>query len=58
MSLVSSNDPLPKSIVTMLPVINLHATDMNVLYSLLYFITDQCKIFHVLTPPAVTFDHI
>ena len=31
MSLVSSNDPLPKSIVTMLPVINLHATDMNAL---------------------------
>ena len=32
MSKVSSNEVLPKSIVTMLPIINLHTTDMNALF--------------------------
>ena len=56
MSKVSSNEVLPKSIVTMLPIINLHATDMNALYSLLSFISDQCRKRNVVNPPAVTFD--
>ena len=40
----------------MLPIINLHATDMNALYSLLSFISDQCRKRNVVNPPAVTFD--
>ena len=56
MSKVSSNDVPPKSIVTMPPIINLHATDMNALYSLLSFIPDQSKNLHVANPPNVTFN--
>ena len=40
----------------MLSIINLHATDMNALYSLLPFIPDQSKNLHVVNPPTVTFD--
>ena len=40
----------------MLSIINLHATDMNALYSLLSFIPDQSKNLHVVNPPTVTFD--
>ena len=40
----------------MLPIINLHATDMNALYSLLSFISDQSKNLDVFHPPTVTLD--
>ena len=53
MSKVSINDVLPKSVVTMLPNINLHATDANVLHSLLSFISDQSKSLDVVNPPTV-----
>ena len=56
MSLVSSNQPLPTSVVTMLPIIDLHATDPTALYSLLCFISNQCSKLNVPTPPSVTFD--
>ena len=56
MSKVSSNEVLPKSTVAMLPIIKLHATAMNALYSLLWFISYQCRKLNVVNPPAVTFD--
>ena len=31
-------------VVSLLPTINLHATDPTVIYSLLSFLTEQCKI--------------
>ena len=40
----------------MLPIINLHPADMNALYSLLSFISDQSKNLDVVNPPTVTFD--
>ena len=57
MSKVSSNDFLPKSFVTMLLILNLHATDMNALYAILSFISDQSKNLDVVNHPTVTFDH-
>ena len=41
MSDLSTNQPLSKSVVTMLPIINLPATDMTALYSLLSFVSDK-----------------
>ena len=56
MSSLKINDhPLTKSVITMLPVINLHATDTTALYSLLSFVTDQSSKINVPTPP-ITFD--
>ena len=56
MSKLSNNDVIPKSIVTMLPIISLDATDMNALSSLLSFISDQSKNVDLVNPPTVTFD--
>ena len=56
MSKLSSNDVIPKSIVTMLPIISLDATDMNALSSRLSFISDQSKNVDLVNPPTVTFD--
>ena len=56
MSSLKINDhPLTKSVITMLPVINLHATDTTALYSLLSFVTDQSRKFDVATP-SIIFD--
>ena len=48
MSKLSSNDVIPKSIVTMLPIITLS--------SRLSFISDQSKNVDLVNPPTVTFD--
>lgn len=55
MSSVVKAGPQTKSIVTMLPIINLSATDLNALYSLLTFLTEQSSKLN-LPMPAVTFD--
>lgn len=55
MSSVVKEGTQRKSIVTMLPIINLHATDVNALYSLLTFVTEQSSK-HNLPMPAITFD--
>ena len=47
--------PLKKSVITVLPVINLHATDTTVLYSFLSFVTDKSSKLNVPTP-SITFD--
>ena len=54
-SLKTNDHPLTKSVITMLPVINLHATDTTALYSLLSFVTDQSSKLNVPTP-SITFD--
>ena len=41
----------------MLLILNLHATDMNALYAILSFISDQSKNLDVVNHPTVTFDH-
>ena len=52
MSSLKTNDhPLTKSIITMLPVKNLHATDSTALYSLLSFVSKLNVPF-----PSITFD--
>ena len=52
MSSLKTNDhPLTKSIITMLPVKNLHATDAIALYSLLSFVSKLNVPF-----PSITFD--
>ena len=54
-SKVNDDKVLPKSYVSMLPTIDLHATDTTALYSLLSFLEGQCKKLNV--PMAcVTFD--
>ena len=55
MSLKSKHETKSSSQVTMLPIIDLHATDPNVIYSLLKFIVTQfCK--QTIPDTAVTFD--
>ena len=44
-----------KFYVTMLPIIDLNATDLTALYSLLLFVEKQSKNLNV-APPCVTFD--
>ena len=54
-SKVNDDKVLPKSYVSMLPIIDLHATDTTALYWLLSFLEEQCKKLNV--PMAyVTFD--
>ena len=55
MSTVVNDQHLAKSYITMLPIINLHATDMTALYSLLAFVTGQSSKLNVPTP-TITFD--
>ena len=55
MSTVCNEKLQSKSVVTMLPIINLHATDMTALYSLLCFVTEQSKKL-ALPTPTITFD--
>ena len=50
-----TTNALPKSVNTMLPVIDLHATDPSALYSLLLFVDEQCKKRNI-QMPCVTFD--
>jgi len=45
----------PKSRVSMLPIIDLHATDPTALYSLLLFLKEQCKKLNIKVP-CITFD--
>ena len=46
---------LEESHISLLPIIDLHVTDPSALYSLLLFVTEQCKILNV-DVPCVTFD--
>ena len=55
MSVTADVQPLEKSVVTMLPVINLSATNMIALHSLLCFVVEQSKN-NKLPTPSVTFD--
>ena len=58
MSSLKTNDhPLTKSVITMVPVINLHATGTTALYSLLSFLTDQSSKRNV-PIPSITFDQL
>ena len=54
-SKVNDDKILPKSYVSMLPIIDLHATDNTALYSLLSFLEEQYKKLNVPTA-CVTFD--
>ena len=55
MSVKADAQPLEKSVVTMLPVINLSATNMTALHSLLCFVVEQSKN-NKLPTPSITFD--
>ena len=55
MSVKADAQPLEKSLVTMLPVINLSATNMTALNSLLCFVVEQSKN-NKLPTPSITFD--
>ena len=55
MSVKADAQPLKKSVVTMLPVINLSATNMTALHSLLCFVVEQGEKNKLLTP-SITFD--
>ena len=55
MSTLNNAKPLSKSIITMLPIINLPATDMTALHSLLFFVNEQSKK-QSLPMPTITFD--
>ena len=55
MSSTSRGGNQSTSAVTMLPIIDLYATDPTALYSLLSFITDECRKLNV-SMPCVTFD--
>ena len=56
MSILKTNDhPLTNSVITTLPVINLHAIYTTAFYSLLPFVTDQSSKLNVPTV-SITFD--
>ena len=55
MSITSRSEPKSSSIVTMLPIIDLNASDPNSLFSLLSFIVEQCHKYNI-PETAVTFD--
>ena len=55
MSTVNTDQTLAKSFVTMLPIINLPATDMTALHSLLSFVSEQSSKLNV-PKPTITFD--
>ena len=55
MSRATNTAILEESYISLLPIIDLHATDPSALYSFLLFVTEQCKILNV-DMPCVTFD--
>ena len=55
MSVKADAQPLEKSVVTMLPMINLSATNMTASHSLLCFVVEQSKN-NKLPTPSITFD--
>ena len=55
MSQATNTEILKESCILLLPIIDLHATDPSALYSLLLFVTEQCKILNV-DMPCVTLD--
>ena len=55
MSVKADAQPLEKSVVTMPPVINLSATNMTALHSLLCFVVEQSKN-NKLPTPSITFE--
>ena len=55
MSVKADAQPLEKLVVKMLPVINLSATNMTTLHSLLYFVVEQSKNNKV-PMTSITFD--
>ena len=54
MSSATNTDILEEPRVSLLPIIVLHATDPEILYSLLSFATEQCKIPDIDTPCVTT----
>ena len=57
MSTKFPNQILAKSYVTMLPILNLPATDMTALHSLLCFVVESCANINLPTP-TVTFKQL
>ena len=57
MSVKADAPPLEKSVVKMLPVINLSATNMTALHSLLCFVVELSKSNKLLTP-SITSDQL
>ena len=55
MSVKADVQPLEKSVVTVLPVINLSGTNMTALHSLMCFVVEQTKN-NKLPMPSITFD--
>ena len=55
MSVKADAQPLEKSVVKMLPMINLYATNMTALHSLLCFVVEQSKS-NKLSTPSITSD--
>ena len=55
MSVNADGQPLGKSVVTMLSVINLPVTNMTALHPLLCFVDEQSKN-NKLPKPSITFD--
>ena len=50
MSRATNTAVLEESYISLLPIIDLHATDPSALYSLLLFVTEHCKILNVDIP--------
>ena len=50
---LSSEPPLEKSLIIMLPIINLPATDMTALLSLLGFVKKHCTKLSISTPTKI-----
>ena len=57
MTVKTDVQPLEKSVATMLPVINLSATNMTALHFLLYFVVEQNEN-NKLPTPSITFDQL
>ena len=55
MSRATNTAVLEESHISLLSIIDLHATDPSALYLLILFVTEQCKILNV-DMPCVTFD--
>ena len=55
MSWATNTAIIEESHISLLPIIDLHATDSSALYSLLSFVTEQFKVLYV-DMPCVTSD--
>ena len=55
MSRATNTAIIEESHISLLPIIDLHATDPSALFSLLLFVTEQCKVLNV-DMSCITFD--